>query len=134
MAAKTTFFEINYERIEQLNLQANPMDDRRAHRRQLMHGVALIGSVTLDEWQPIILLDLSSKGVSFSYPVLLLKGERRTLRFRLPENDFLHQVQIEVVHSATWGVPSGYRVGALLVALEPRSATAIDDFLAKPIV
>ncbi len=110
------------------------MDEKRAHRRQLMHGVALIGSQALDDWQPMILLDMSGSGVSFTHPTQLQKGEQRTLRFRLPDSQFLHQVAVLVVHATTWGVPSGYRVGATFVALEPKSRQAIADFLEKSFV
>ncbi|MEJ7807725.1 MAG: PilZ domain-containing protein, partial [Telluria sp.] len=98
------------------------------------HGVALVGSVTLDDWQPMILLDMSVSGVSFTHATPLEDGAKRVLRFRLPENPFLHQVAIQVVHSATWGVPAGYRVGANFLALEPKTRTAIVEFLEKSFV
>ena len=99
-----------------------------------MHGVALVGSVTLDAWQPMILLDLSVSGVSFTHASPLENGAERVLRFRLPEQTVLHQVAIQVVHSATSGVPAGYRIGANFLALEPRTRTAIIDFLEKSFV
>ena len=107
------------------------MDEKRAHRRQLMHGVALVGSASLDDWQPMILLDMSVSGVCFTHTTELAEGALRTLRFRLPDDNVLHQVAISVVHSTTWGVPSGYRVGASFVSLERKTEQAILDFLEK---
>ncbi len=107
------------------------MDEKRAHRRELMHGVALVGSQALEDWQPMILLDMSVSGVSFTHTTPLATGAQRVLRFRLPDNNVLHQVAVQVIHSATWGVPSGYRVGANFVALEPKTEKAILDFLEK---
>lgn len=107
------------------------MDEKRAHRRQLMHGVALVGTLSLDDWQPMILLEMSVSGVSFTHTTELATGAQRTLRFRLPESNILHQVAIVVVHSTTWGVPSGYRVGATFASLEPRTEKAILAFLEK---
>ena len=110
------------------------MEEKRAHRRMLMHGVALVGSQSLEDWLPVILLDMSVSGASFTYATPLESGARLTLRFRLPENKLLHQVAIEVVHAATWGVPAGYRVGAHFVSLERNTENAIQDFLEKSFV
>lgn len=107
------------------------MDEKRAHRRVLMHGVALVGSQALDDWQPAILLDISVHGISFTHPTMLIKGAPRTVRFRLPESDYLHQTAVRVVHSAKYGVPSGYRVGATFDALTPKTELAILEFLQK---
>ncbi len=110
------------------------MDEKRAHRRMLMHGVALVGSESLDDWQPMILLDMSVKGVSFTHATPLGNGARRTLRFKFPDENALHQVAVQVVHSVTWGVPAGYRVGANFLALEAKTEKAIQDFLEKSLV
>jgi hypothetical protein len=107
------------------------MDEKRAHRRLLMHGVALIGSQALDNWQPVILLDMSVSGVSFTHSAVIIKGAQRTIRFRLPENSFLHQAAVRVVHSANYGVPSGYKVGAIFLELPSRTELAILEFLQK---
>lgn len=96
-----------------------------------MHGVALVGNQSLEDWQPMILLDMSVSGVSFTHSTPLEKGARRTLRFRLPDDSALHQVAVEVIHSATWGVPSGFRVGANFESLELKTKQAIQDFLEK---
>lgn len=107
------------------------MDEKRAHRRKLMHGAALVGTPALEDWLPMILLDMSASGVCFTHATELAPGAQRTLRFRLPDDNFLHQVGITVVHSTTWGVPSGYRIGATFVSLEPRTNTSILEFLDK---
>ena len=110
------------------------MDEKRAHRRQLMHGVAQIDGGPLAQWQPMILLDLSVSGLSFTHPAALPQGERRTVRFSLPGNSFLYQLGIKVVHASTLGVPYGYRIGAVFAALDQESEKAIANFLAKSLL
>lgn len=107
------------------------MDEKRAHQRQLMQGMAHSGSGSPEDWLPVILLDLSVSGVSFTRVTELPIGTLRALRFRLPDNNVLHQVGINVVHSTTGGVPSGYRIGATFAALEPKTENAILAFLEK---
>jgi hypothetical protein len=107
------------------------MDEKRKHRRQLMHGVAQIDSAPLAHWQPMILLDLSLKGLSFTHPSALPQGDQRKVRFSLPGNSFLYQLAIKVVHSSTLGVPYGYRIGAVFEGIDQESEKAIANFLAK---
>ena len=106
------------------------MDEKRVHKRAVIHGAALVDSQALDNWQPSILLDMSASGISFTHPTLLIKGFPRTVRFRLPESGYM-QAAIRVVHSAKCGVPSGYRVGATFDSLTPRTELAILEFLQK---
>lgn len=107
------------------------MDEKRAHQRQLMQATAHIGSGALEDWSPMILLDLSLSGVSFTHATELATATQRTLRFRLPVDNVLHQLAINVVHSTKSGVPSGYRVGATFVSLDPKTEAAIRAFLEK---
>lgn len=105
------------------------MDEKRAHRRQLMQEMAHIQMHPLDKWQPTVLLDMSASGVSFICATHVEKNARLSVRFSLPGSARLHEVGVEVVHASTNGVPSGYRVGARFVMLMAEAQGAIAEYL-----
>ncbi len=105
------------------------MDEKRAHRRQLMQEMAKIQLHPLAKWQMTVLLDMSSSGVSFTCDTAVEKHGRLSLRFSLPGSVQTHEVGLEAVHTTTSGVPSGYRVGARFLVMDSATQSAIVDYL-----
>ena len=108
------------------------MRERRAHTRALMHEHAfLIG----DDGQraPVIMLDISLRGASFATAEVLASGALRQLEFGLPGSPTRHTVLMKVVNQSTSGVPSGFRVGAMFIAVDPRTTEEITDFVSKAV-
>lgn len=108
------------------------MIEQRAHARKLMHEQASLSDAGMISWVPVILLDISLRGVSFASQEALVNGELRQLRFRMPGSAQLHQVLIYVVHHSRSGVPFGFRAGARFEEIDAHTTDAISDFLSKP--
>ncbi len=97
-----------------------------------MHEEAFLSNAADSAWSPIILLDISTHGVSFATAETLANGEVRRVRFSLPGSRTIHHVSIKVVHCGTAGVPSGHRIGARFAAIDPETTDQIVDFVSKP--
>lgn len=109
------------------------MREQRAHNRRLMREDAIISGPSGERRQPAILLDISRVGVCFTSPQLLPSGTVYRLEFSLPGQPGLHRTTLEVVHSSSSGVPSGYRVGARFLDIAPDTAERIMDFVTKDV-
>jgi hypothetical protein len=107
------------------------MSEKRAHTRRLMHEDAILADATGAARHPVVLLDISRLGVSFTSPTLLDSGSRHILDFKLPGTTVLHETVVQVVHSGQAGVPSGYRVGARFVHIELETTDSIVHFVSN---
>jgi hypothetical protein len=105
------------------------MQEKRAHTRRLMKEDAVLANDGGSGRQPVVLLDISRLGVSFTSPSLLESGSRHILDFKLPGTPQLHETVVQVVHSSASGVPSGYRVGARFVHIQLDTTDAIMQFV-----
>lgn len=104
------------------------MRDQRAHARRLMREDAILSDESGSGRQPVVLLDISRLGIAFTSPKLLEGGARLRLQFSLPGNPDRHDTLVEVVHSTSSGVPSGFRVGARFIEIEPHTTALITEF------
>ena len=107
------------------------LHEQRAHARRLMHEHAFLMDSSGTSWAPVVLLDISLGGICFATPQALVSGAVRQLLFTVPGSATRHQAQITVVHVSTAGVPSGFRIGARLVGVEPATKQQIADFVSK---
>lgn len=107
------------------------MSEKRAHARRLMHEEAVLADAGGAARQPVILLDISRVGVSFTSPVMLDGSSRHLLEFKLPGVPGAHQTVVLVIHSSQTGVPSGYRIGARFVHIETDTTDAITHFVSN---
>ena len=82
-------------------------------------------------WAPIVLLDISLRGVSFATPEALVAGVVRQLQFTVPGSPTRHHAHINIVRRSTAGVPSGFKIGAMFVQIDPETTTHIADFVSK---
>jgi hypothetical protein len=105
------------------------MSEKRAHARRLMQQEAVLADDTGAARHPVVLLDISRLGVSFTSPAPLDGGSRHVLDFKLPGAPQLHETVVQVVHSSENGVPSGYRVGARFVHILPDTTDSIAHFV-----
>lgn len=96
-----------------------------------MHEQASLADANMTCWIPVILLDISLRGISFASPDVVANGELRQLRFRMPGSPLLRHVVICAVHNSTTGVPVGFRVGAKFEEIDAGTTDAIADFLSK---
>jgi hypothetical protein len=108
------------------------MKEQRAHVRKLMHEQAYLADARMSSWAPVVLLDISLRGISFASPTAIIDGELRPLHFRMPGSPVLHRVLIHIVHHTTSGVPVGFKVGARFEDIGADTTDAITDFLSKP--
>lgn len=108
------------------------MEEKRAHKRRLMHEHAFVSEADPMHWYPVVLMDISAQGVKFASATALKQGENYILRFFLPSGQVRHHVAIKAVHSSSDGVPAGFGIGARFLDVEPRTAQAIAYFLAHP--
>jgi hypothetical protein len=106
------------------------MEEKRAHRRKLMQQPADLAELLGEQWQPVVLLDLSSHGISFTHEHEMVNGTTHSIRFGLPGSSERHTVQVRVVNNGKWGVPSGFRVGAAFTSTDARTQAATAAFLA----
>jgi hypothetical protein len=97
-----------------------------------MHEQAFLAHESTTSWTPVIVLDVSLRGISFASAEVVIDGELRELCFRMPGSPLLHRALIHVVHHSTSGVPGGFRVGAKFEEISPETTEAIADFLSKP--
>lgn len=79
------------------------------------------------------MLDISLRGASFATPEVLESGTLRQLEFGLPGSRTRHTLLMKVVNQSTAGVPSGFRVGALFVEVDPITTEEITDFVSKAV-
>jgi hypothetical protein len=107
------------------------MDEKRAHRRKLMREPAAIATLANEQWQPVVLLDISTHGLSFTHGLAMESGAVHALRFSLPGSSGRHTAHIVIVHNATWGVPSGFRIGARFQEIDAATQAAIAAFVAS---
>lgn len=107
------------------------MSEKRAHARRLMHEEAVLADAGGGARQPVVLLDISRVGVSFTSPVTLDGGTRYLLEFKLPGAPRLHETVVQVIHSSPHGVPAGFRIGARFVHIETDTTDAIAHFVSN---
>ncbi len=110
------------------------MQEKRAHTRRLMREDAFLSDVAGTSRHPVVVLDVSRLGVSFTNPVFLDSDTVHKLEFCLPGNSRMHETMVSVVHSTTQGVPSGYRVGARFVAIPAETTALINKIVSALIV
>lgn len=97
-----------------------------------MHEPAFLSDAGISSWSPIVLLDISLRGISFATPGAVLGSELRQLRFRMPGSAHLHHASVHIVHQTSAGVPVGYKIGARFAEIDADSTNAIMDFLSRP--
>lgn len=107
------------------------MHEKRTHTRRLMREDAVLANVASAARRPVVLLDISRVGVCFTSPGLLDSGSRHILDFHLPGTPQLHETVIQVVHSSQSGVPSGYKIGARFVHIQPDTTESIVHFVSS---
>lgn len=107
------------------------MQEKRAHTRRLMREEAVLADATGSSRHPVVMLDISRLGVSFTSPELLPSGSRHLLDFRLPGSPELQETVVQVVHSTSAGVPSGFRVGARFVHIADETSEQIVQFVSN---
>lgn len=117
-----------YSRIA-ITLREMILIEQRAHVRKLMHEQAFLSDLHITSWTPVILLDISLTGISFATPGVLLGGEQRQLRFRMPGSTRLHHASIHIVHQTSAGVPVGFKVGARFEEVDAATNEAIAAFV-----
>ncbi|MEN3275376.1 MAG: hypothetical protein V7631_1166 [Massilia sp.] len=106
--------------------------EQRAHVRKLMHEQAFLSDPDVTSWTPVILLDISLTGISFATPGVIVGGEQRQLRFRMPGSAHLHHASIHIVHQTNAGVPVGFKVGARFDGIDAATNEAIAAFVGEP--
>lgn len=79
------------------------------------------------------MLDISLRGASFATSEVLESGVLRQLEFGLPGSRTRHSLLMKVVNQSTGGVPSGFRVGAMFVEVDPHTTEEITDFVSKAV-
>ena len=82
-------------------------------------------------WAPIVLLDISLRGVSFATPEPLVAGQVRELQFTVPGSPVRHHARVNIVRRSTSGVPGGFKIGAMFVKIGPVTTDYIADFVSK---
>lgn len=97
----------------------------------MMREQAFMSDSTATSWAPIVLLDISLRGVSFATPEPLVAGLVRELQFTVPGSPVRHHAHINVVRSSTSGVPSGFKIGAMFVKIDTETTDHIADFVSK---
>jgi hypothetical protein len=109
------------------------LEEKRAHSRRLMHEFASITNSAVTEWTPVILLDVSTNGISFASSEVLFAGVTHPMRFTLPGTPRMHFVSVALLPGTTQGVPVGFRYGAKFVQVHPRTIDQIVQFLSEPV-
>ncbi len=109
------------------------MPEKRAHTRRLMKENAVLADTTGAARHPVVLLDISRPGVSFTSPDPLDGGSRHILEFNLPGTPHMHETVVQVVHCSDSGVPSGYRVGARFVHIPAETSESIVNFVSASV-
>jgi hypothetical protein len=97
-----------------------------------MHEQAYLADASMTSWTPVVLLDISLRGIGFASPTAIISGELRQLQFRMPGSPLLHRVLIRIVYHSASGVPVGFKVGARFEEVSADTTDAITDFLSKP--
>jgi hypothetical protein len=105
--------------------------EQRAHARKMMHQQAFLADSSGTSWAPVILLDISLRGLSFATPEALMGGALRRLQFTLPGSPVRHHCLINIVHRSTLGVPSGFKIGAMFATIDADTTNQIADFVSK---
>lgn len=98
-----------------------------------MHEAAWIATSAGDSWTPVVLLDISTHGVSIASTLLMTSGDRRPLRFTLPGDTSSHYAFVRLLYRSTEGVPGGFRYGARFTEIDPKTTSHIVDFLSLPV-
>lgn len=96
-----------------------------------MHEKAFLSDSSGTAWTPVILLDISLRGISFATPERLVSGTMRQLHFTVPGSPTRHRAHIYIVHQSTAGVPSGFRTGAKFESITAEATEQIADFLSR---
>lgn len=107
-------------------------DERRAHCRKLMHESAYI-TVAGQAWTPVVLLDISTHGLSIASAELMMSGEMHGIRFTLPGGRLDHYAFVTLLFRSTEGVPSGFKYGARFSTIDAATTASIVDFLSAPV-
>ena len=105
------------------------MSEKRAHTRRLMKEDAVLADAMGTMRHPVVLLDISRPGVSFTSPGPLDGGSRHILEFKLPGTPQMHETVVQVIHCSDSGVPSGFRVGARFVHIPAETTESIVNFV-----
>lgn len=105
------------------------MHEKRAQTRGLMREDALLAGAAGQARQPVIMLDISRLGVCFASPAPLEASSRHLLIFSLPGKLHTHESVVQVGHSSTSGVPSGYRIDARFVHMQVETTDEIVAFI-----
>jgi hypothetical protein len=107
------------------------MQEQRAHTRKLMRAEAVLADAGNAARHPVVLLDISRLGVSFSSPAPLESGSRHILDFNLPGMPRLHETVVQVVHTSEAAASDAFRVGARFVHIAPETSDSIVQFVAQ---
>jgi hypothetical protein len=97
----------------------------------MMREQAFMADASASSWAPIVLLDISLRGVSFATSEALDTGQVRALQFTVPGSPVRHRAHITVVRRSTAGVPSGFKIGAMFVQIDIATTDLIADFVSK---
>jgi hypothetical protein len=109
------------------------MDDNRIHSRRLMHEAAWIAACGDSDWTPMVLLQISTHGVTVASTGSMASGDLRPVRFTLPGDATPHYAVVRLLYRATDGVPAGFRYGARFTQIDARTTSHIVDYLSLPV-
>ena len=110
------------------------MDEQRAHSRRLMHEAAWIAASAEGAWTPMVLLEISTNGLTIASTQSLDSGDVHAVRFTLPGDAAPHDALVRLLYRSTDGVPAGFRYGARFTAIDQRTTEHIVDFLSLPVL
>jgi hypothetical protein len=98
-----------------------------------MHEYAFVSNFSDSGWVPIVLLDISSNGISLACSEVLQGGNVHAFRFTLPGTPKLHFASGVLLPATTGGVLSGYRYGARFSSVDRNTIDHIVTFLSEPV-
>lgn len=81
----------------------------------------------------MVLLEISTHGLTIASTQLMVTGELRPVRFTLPGDGGSHHAFVTLMFRSTAGVPTGFRYGARFTVIDPNTTSHIVDFLSLPV-
>lgn len=81
----------------------------------------------------MVLLQISTHGVTIASTQSMTSGDLRPVRFTLPGDAAPHYALVRLLYRSTEGVPVGFRYGARFTTIDPKTTSHIVDFLSLPV-
>ena len=104
------------------------MQEQRAYVRRLIQSEAMIADALGENWRRVQMLDVSRMGLAFASADAMESGVTHMFNFFLPGNSRRFEVVVKVVHCATNGTVSAFRIGARFVAVDDDTVALIAQF------